>query len=799
MRILVGITLFLGVSAQAQELFSDSFEQRVIFDTQSVNGSVVLPAGISLGLDDVTVENAVAAGAPVAANGSFELPAGLSPQLSAVVDSAGNAVLLGWLAPGYTNITSRTTAEVLLYLRVGGTTTHPLLYRQIIDLMADETAALDAIEQALVAALAANPAALVEGNQALTQALDDAVTQIIADATPPQVKAVQVTPGEQSGIEVLTAFQAIQVRNRRLRPAVAYVDRTQCTVSGVPSPAGSGACPAYSQDFPVPAVTGVDTLPAQVQSIADVIPQLDLPLPGAYDPVTTLPQLLPVTEDSDSNDYSVRIVGPGLDPGIFDQLTAEQRNELLRVNAEYVVRHLVLPYVVNLILPTESTRLDQLLSQGENTLVRDITNLLLTVTSFQQAVTSGDYISSAEAGINSILRPGSVRDRAIPIILRALFVRADSLRLEAFIDRAHRVLDALSITGGMLANVDQTVLGYGFGTSNLADEWMVNVTPVPVSLTGNPSRASCAEPAVFRAQLSESPGTTEVRYRYVINANLGQLRDPNDLSNVSGREIVTASNKVEFLPLASNFSDSVEILVDVEAVADGRVVLLGSARATATIDPLTPRLTPRLTSLMPEATVELTAALQDGRNNVNCEGTVTPNFIWSSTDSAGTLDVAQGLVTNQATVTYEAGESQGTDTVTVEVFVNGDSVGTATAEVRVETQPSIVLGTFVLDIDPASDNPPTNRFCYNATIMVPDVGGSRYRMSAYGGFDPDFYGSRISDSGPPFDNGFGVTYTQEDRRFALSATCGPENPGSEAWLRSRFGEGWVWEITVDYP
>ncbi|MEM1090713.1 MAG: hypothetical protein AAGI67_10055 [Pseudomonadota bacterium] len=789
--------LLLPLVGSTQPLFFDSFESRVVIPTTVQAGTVETPTGFLV--TALRVENGIDRSAPPAPDGSFSIRTGLDPQLAAVVDEQDTLILLGWFAPGYTVLNTRTTAQALLYLRLGAPLTAPRLYRPLIDLIAAETAVLDVLEQVITDALAVNPQALVDEDSPIAAALDDAATTIIDNALmAPPAKAVLVSPGSQSGLDVLLTFQSVTAQNNRRRPVVTFIDRLACVTESGSSNAGSAGCESFTREQALAPVGGVQTIPQAIQDAGRILVGLDDSLPAAYVPTVTDRTLLPTPEGNIRTDYQITAIGPGQSPGIFDELSAARQGRVRDINREFVVGQLVLPVFLNIVLPAAGQQLKEFFGTPKAAgIIREIARLLLANPAFESAITDGDFKRATDEGLKALLQSGPVREAAIRLVFEGIAVRTGPGRVKEFAGRAEGFIKALKLVDGLLTTLDVTVAGKAFRDSNAADRWEVQVTPVPVTLTGAPVTASCSSAARFTVALDESPGDVQVRYRFSVDPDLGQLRDATDPLIFDFQEIVTTNSIVEFVPFSTTVQDEVELRVEAEAF-DGDSTFLGRAAATISIDSLRPRIDPRIISVLPNDSVDLTATLVDGLNDRNCGGTLEPRYAWAGSDSAGALDVSPGLILDRATVTYTAGSSEGGDTITVDAYLGSQYIGSATAEVRVETQPSVILGSLVIDVEPAVDNPPNPRFCYNATVMVPDTGGTRYRMTAYGGNDPFFFGDQINDTGPPFDSGFGIVYTQADRRFFLAGACGPTNPDAEAGFQFRFG-AFTWEIHVDYP
>ncbi|MDJ0654436.1 MAG: hypothetical protein QNJ40_09805 [Xanthomonadales bacterium] len=786
------------LSAVSQPVFSDGFEQRVVFETLTVAGAVILPPSSTIDPDTLTVENAFQVDVPVNAGGAFSLLTGDAPQLAMAVQSNGDTLLMGWFGVGYDTLSTRTTAEVLLYYYLGASFTHPFLYRQIIDRIPNDVAVLDQLEAVIAAELTNDPSVLENGSAAIVQALNSAVDTILTDAlsgkSVPTRKGVRVTPSDsQSGLDIIQEFQSVRVQNNRRRPAYAYLERTVCR--------GSSSCPPLAHEFSISSITGITSLAAGISEVGRMIAGLTDELPLAYTPTSSDREPLPLLPGATEIDYRLTVVGAGLMPGDFGLLTPAQQTKAREINLQFVVQDLLIPFLLNVLLPANGERLNQLYgNESAGGIVGDVSNLLLGNSAFASAIQNGQFQQAFRIGAEAVLTSGSLRNRFIELVFEGVAVRNGPGLVRQYLDRAARAVAVLGVVDGVLATFDLTVAGSALGSSDAANIWTLTVTPVPVTLTARQPNATCTQNAEFEATLTDQPDAeVRVRYRFTMDPpGAGQLISLDEPGVSSLTELVTSGPNIEFSPFATAGRDSVDIKVEVEAFEGNRSGPIGEATSTANVQRPLVELTPRLTSIQDGQTVDLTASLRDSNNNTEgCTDGVAPRFIWNSTTSAGNIDVIQGLLLDRETVTYTAdSSSDGADTVTVEAYLSDILIGQDTAEVRVEEQPSVVFGSLVIDTQ--SDDVTA---CVNATVAVPVVNdATRFNLRAYGGYDPFFWGTSVNDSAPPFDNGFGITYTQEDRRMGLSAGCGgAENAAdTQAWLEGRFGSGWVWEILVTY-
>ena len=136
----------------------------------------------------------------------------------------------------------------------------------------------------------------------------------------------------------------------------------------------------------------------------------------------------------------------------------------------------------------------------------------------------------------------------------------------------------------------------------------------------------------------------------------------------------------------------------------------------------------------------------------------------------------------------------------VYVNVNGrlEQVGLAEAEIRVEQEPSLIFGRYRTQ-DWDTEGGGYGVYADVVWDAVPDA--VRYVMTGYGGNDPDYY-----HEGPIVRTVFADNIQHDHLAdmpagevwLSLSGAWGGGDgrAGAIAWMESRFGTGWTWEVEV---
>lgn len=227
----------------------------VLEEPRTIAGQIVLPGGVALEVTALRVATSDFSDAP-SAEGDFTLNVRLrTPSFVQVVDDSGRIILMGFANPDAAEparIDARSTAVALLYFANAGWTLFPDSLQNVLDLL-DQTQAASDLAAAIEAAMAANPTALHDGDDALLAALDaahdvttfpgDTQSSTIDAGSPRQPKAgprqqsAQISPlllitpdasTRQSGVQVAhnPSGEGIVAMNNFRRRGMLYVYRT---------------------------------------------------------------------------------------------------------------------------------------------------------------------------------------------------------------------------------------------------------------------------------------------------------------------------------------------------------------------------------------------------------------------------------------------------------------------------------------------------------------------------------------------------------------------------------------------
>jgi len=151
-----------------------AFEGKVILPSaEGAAGMDVATLRISNGYGDVAVE----------ADGSFRAESIVNlPGLTALVNANDQAILLGFVGPeGNREISVRTTAEVLMYLAIGGWTFPASRLPELLHEISNSPSSAQLAGE-IERQLSANPTALFDGNEFIRQMLETSALRFFANA-----------------------------------------------------------------------------------------------------------------------------------------------------------------------------------------------------------------------------------------------------------------------------------------------------------------------------------------------------------------------------------------------------------------------------------------------------------------------------------------------------------------------------------------------------------------------------------------------------------------------------------------
>lgn len=169
-----------------------------------IAGTLGLPAGFGIPVDQLIVVAGVAVNPTVAPNTFAAKISANSPSLASMQDGSGNGVMFAFLDPTNPSnvINPLSTAVALMYFMLGAYTLPPAATAQLLSLLAAEPTVID-LGQVIATRLAADPLAIVHGDAQISAALQTAYNEIVPSGQGRPVSAAVGVPMANSLAELL--------------------------------------------------------------------------------------------------------------------------------------------------------------------------------------------------------------------------------------------------------------------------------------------------------------------------------------------------------------------------------------------------------------------------------------------------------------------------------------------------------------------------------------------------------------------------------------------------------------------
>ncbi|MCC6625091.1 MAG: hypothetical protein IT385_27845 [Deltaproteobacteria bacterium] len=550
---------------------------------QPLAGTVVLPAGVTAeavinGLEEAPVTDGAFTLEVFAGDGAR----GRGRQLAVVVSPTGAPLLMGWFGPDATELSPRTTADVLAWWSTGAFTAPLESADALIGLFA-AAPELDAVGAAIQDALAADPDAFAATHPTVTAALRTATEALLGE--PGSIpRSLLVNPAdERSGIRVdqLSGVNQITLTNRYRRPAFALVDR----VSTFDAEGNETASPQKVARIDISAVTGLDGGVGTINQIITGLAQTGGTFEGAdlaYTEKSADPIALPNVAGAKKTRYQVAVVGPGAFAGDYEALSDEAKLKQAEVVQKFVIQQLILPLTIQLLVP--SGDLDKVAGvNGFNDLVQDFIGIIgVQAPGIFDLASKGDFKGAVTLAGQTIVGSGTFRNAIFAAILERLY-DLGTPEGDAAYGRASAVASGFaSVTGALdtfLTAFDLTAVAGSFAESNEGDRWTVDAIDSQVRLSPPSSTVEPGDNVRLTATTPDVGDDVPKAYRYTINpGNLGDLR--NDRG--SGKSIDSSENFIFFD--AGDAPGTVTVKVEVFQIDLSNRIPLGEATATVTIE-----------------------------------------------------------------------------------------------------------------------------------------------------------------------------------------------------------------------
>ncbi len=567
-----------------------------VLSAASSNATVVMPLGVALGADKLSVVTSIATAKPAPSGAVTIASYADGEQLAIALSPAGNPMMMGWIDATHTTISAATTADVLAYFALGGSLMLNDVERQALIADIPQATGISALEAAVQSELAANVDAFAKPDAVLTQALAAFATPYYAKAQASASRAkalgILITPGTQSGVDVLQDPPfAAHLSNSFRRRAFAFVDRISHTTAGL-----DVADPLAVTSFEVPPVIGVNG--GVTGALTDIMSAYYGNQPTAYASINAPDGgfAVPLVNGSDKTTYQVTVVGPGLSAGVAASLTASQSAALTDVALRGFVKDFMVPTLANAVLGSGAIDFKagqdgakaKFLADVLASVTTDFIAFVPTLPGLSDKITKGQWfdagvdITSTVAGSNALrtmLTNGFTA--AVAIKTGAAF---DTDKMSGMLKPFNTIMNA---AGGVLQVFDTTLYVKDLANSDQADQWSVEVTPEKIALNPPKSNINVGGTVLLTASAIGVSDTSGYSYHWTTTTKFGDLSEVGGGNRTHQTDYCSSSNQATFVyeqMAASGTTDTVTVQIYAGSNCDTtKGPLLGSTGATITL------------------------------------------------------------------------------------------------------------------------------------------------------------------------------------------------------------------------
>lgn len=519
-----------------------------------------------------------------------------------LLDKEDNAMLMGVLGKGRTEISVKSTAEALIYFGAGIFT----LPEEMKDKFFQEAASIQEIEELIVqmeTTIKQNSLAMEQGlfNDAWKSALEKIHEN--GEVVDIRARVINVDAAVKSGIQVFEHdIQNIKVRNNYKRRTHAFIykqsfkDRDKKETVLIKNSEFNGALKAQTE-LPVAAVSSLDGVLGTARNV--------IMLNGAkYFELISDPISTPLETNEMQAVYNVRVVGPGGTPSPFTMTEAEEK-KVYELNIEIALLDLILPGIAQAIgIPKDMAgpELDQLYSFVESRVKN--------VPKFFEFSKKGDPTAFAKELLNLIkeeLMDAGFKNILIEIAKKGYEVKAgvklgNNADLNTqFAGKIDKVFKKLKITELIVFAINSDIIMNDVWKSTQMESFKVEVNDIPFKLEPKNAAVSVNEQKeLLITKLGQLPSNQTYWVRWWTTGDYGVMRDKEGRA---GKEIETNFTDMFYRAISnpSQVDENAKDKVYVEVfIKDGEnLTSIGLDSASMTVKPIKLELKPNGATLSP--------------------------------------------------------------------------------------------------------------------------------------------------------------------------------------------------------
>lgn len=740
-------------------------------------------------------------------------------QLVAVVDTNNNPVLLGFVGPGHATLSAASTSAVLTYFAAAGYAAPNETQETLLETIERDPdlgrVTADVSAQVLAAGnLSSSSAAFRVSTQTVAESLLGGTNAVTAQkrALPP---AVAINPADtaKSGVTVQYGAGTNQIfaSNTFRRRVLLFVDQVSTIDNnGVTSPA-----PLALQEQELAPANG------QISAL-DLLGSLGFTAQQTLTQTISLPTVPATLSEVD---YKVTVAGGGANVGEVSTLNTKEQADLTAFLQKSFVKDFFLPIFNRVMVSNTVTQtslsdkltyyslLEAAVDSNAASAEQFVTNTFPNAVSQMQ---QGDYRGANQAILTALANPAKQTQMAS--FYSSLLATAN---LPGLTSNSNRVSFVLAWLGKAIVAPQTGSFVFpqftSYDQSDRIDSWQVAANRYKVTLTPAAATVDSNTPSNKSVTLTANvslpngiPNGSTLVYSWITTGKHGDL-------------IVGSQNGVNFQNTAYNDSiydatvglaasqgdDTVTVEVGLKD-SHGVITPIGATVSTVTVIAKSDiTLVPAVVSIQPgQTTGQIVASTNSPQNFANGKAALQ----WSCPNKLGTLN-APSSATTQTTVTYTAGQNQGTETITCDYLYNGTKLSTSTMTVLIQKQPTIGFGYFSIRGHDFVVPPGIPYSTAGGYFCVPKISGvKQYQVHCYNFFDPYAYGNHYDFTLGPNGEGADPDVTADGHQLNTVGAGGvfyKDGPGEstsaygkaikdvQANLAGRLG-GIIVQVTMTY-
>lgn len=660
---------------------------KIQFTAQPLNGSILLPGAVSipgLSIQSMGTASTSVVNNQFAFNGFAE-----GPILVGAFDATGNLVLAGLLDATHLQLSAATTALVLASYALS-VSIHPSEIQDGYTAVLTAPGALDGLASTISAAIQANGAPWMSTADA---GMSAAMAQVFAKFGPTALQTAAGDAGRAHALGVIVVptdrtsgllanadgIGKVVFQNYYRRRVYLYAERMTYT------PRGGLLTNSHEFIQPQPIkVPSVKSLP----SILILAGQLIAGVKDYYDPISISPIAIPLyPSDAAVTRYQVTAVGLGNIPGGLDvnELSAEQLKGLQQVSADQVILEIVLPLVINFVLPHNKKALKSIYDFAEtSTILRDLSDALLAIDTIGPKIQAGKAGDAIQDILLRIVNTSSLRTLLINLVkswadVSWTLVGDSGLTLvtlqSEFVDKSSKALTgAMAIFNAAKQGFDTLVIMNDLDGSHPADRFTFDTTPSVVKLNPLSVQADHLQaPIPFTASVidAEVLPNSVLSYRWHCECLFGDISDALHSSVNAGTTFNGSSDVLAYNPTGKGSggdTETVTVQVFLGAIPDpiDNRQPLGQASSTITYNVA---ISPSPLQLQVSTQQIFTAAMSARV----LESGVVLQYVWTLSGT-GSIGAGASVPTTSPSISYTAPANPGTDTLSLKVLTTTGGV-----------------------------------------------------------------------------------------------------------------------------